>query len=96
MGMGNFYVTQHALDRVRRRWPGAADLEYKELLRIVTTSLEMADHKVMTPGGTFYQFVLDGTSGFLVVVRDRVVTALLQEHCREVSVIMERKKNGSL
>ena len=98
MGTGHHYVTQHAVERVRQRWPAAALLEYKDLLALITTSVSNAEalHAVIrTPSGDYVPFALDGKRGFLVLKKDRVITALGEEYCPEVTEVME-KSNGSI
>lgn len=92
MGMGRYYVTQHALERVRLRWTGAGALTDGELVRTIVYAIESAERQkklVRTPGGTYAPFSLQGKSGYLVVKRNRVVTALGDEYCPEVREVIE-------
>lgn len=91
MGLGHNYVTRHAIERVRLRWPGAGALSERDLVARIATSIESAERNkktVTTPGGIYVPFTLMGNDGFLVVRRNRVITAVGEEYCPEVCQIM--------
>lgn len=91
MGLGHVYVTGHAIERVRLRWPSAAALSERDLVSRITSSIESAERSkkaIMTPGGTYVPFTLLGTDGFVVVRSGRVITAVGEEYCPEVCQIM--------
>jgi hypothetical protein len=88
MGLGNHYVTQHAIERVRTRWSGASVLSERALVSIISKSIRQ-NRSISTPGGTYVPFSLLGKEGFLVIRRNRVVTVLGEEYCSEVRDFME-------
>lgn len=95
MGLGHRYVTQHAIERVRRRWPEAASLHRGALIKLVASSVDKAEKEkklLNTPSGTYVPFSIGDKDGYLVVRRNRVVTALEEKYCPEVSAIMKERK----
>lgn len=98
VGIGKHYISDHALKRVRERWPVAAALPKRDLLKRLASSIESAVQNKMcvkTPGGLYVPFDLGDEEGFMVIKEDCVVTIVPKEWATEVSDYLEtRKQNG--
>ena len=95
MGVGKHYVSQHALDRLRTRWPDASSRDDRTLIEFAATAIENAERAkttLRTPSGTYVPFSMDGKDGYFVVRRDRVVTAVGAEYCPEVNALVEERQ----
>lgn len=98
MGIGVNFVTQHALRRIRERWPSTACLTQSDLLRRVSRCLKEAERRgemVRAPGGTYVPFSVMDEEGFLVLRKKAVVTAVGADWCPEVNEYLEKKRNDN-
>lgn len=97
MGVGNHRVTNHAIQRLRERWPGASSFSHHEVLKHVASSIASAQRTkrtVNTPGGLYVPFSLGGKQGFFVIrEKSTIATVLEEEQCPEVVKYLE--KHGS-
>lgn len=78
MGIGKYFVTEHAVARLRERLHAQALSDY-ELLKRVEEAVEASsadDSQVKTPGGVLVPISILGEDGYLVLNGDRVVTVL--------------------
>ena len=97
MGIGKNYVTQHALQRIRERWPAASGAEPAQLLARIAHCIELASslgEAVRVPGGTYIPFSYEGEEGFLVLKKKSVITAVGADWCPEVISFLEKKRDG--
>ncbi len=98
MGIGKFYVSKHALRRLKERWSSAQSMTRRELIQSLASSVESAMEKNLlcrAPGGVYMPFKLGDEEGFVVTREDCVVTVVPKEWAPEVSEFMERL-NGSI
>jgi len=98
MGIGEFYVSKHALRRLKERWPLAKSMARRELIQYLASSIESAREKnllVKAPGGTYMPFKLGDEEGFVVTREDCIVTVVPKEWAPEVTSFLENL-NGSI
>lgn len=99
MGIGLNYVTDHALARIRERWPAASRAPQTRILETVASSIKQAQSRgemVRVPGGTYVPFSFRGDEGFLVLKKKSVITAVGADWCPEVVSYLEKKRNGQV
>jgi hypothetical protein len=90
-------VSQHALTRIRERWPNAAHLYNSELQFLLSDQIVDAlarDDFIITPGGVYVPVTIFGDDGYAVLVNQQVSTVLPKKWCEEVDAI-RTKRNGS-
>lgn len=99
MGIGLNYVTDHALERIRERFPSALNAPKTKILERVAKCIDRArerDEMVRVPGGTFVPFSFFGDEGFLVLKKKAVHTAMTPDCCPHVVAHLEKKRNGQV
>lgn len=99
MGVGTNYVTGHAMERIRERWPSTSTLSHTRLLGYVAQAIQHAQKRgevVLAPGGTYVPFTFGGEEGFLVIKKKSVVTAEGADWCPEVAAYLEKIRNGQV
>lgn len=88
-------IKQHALDRLRERWPDAAYMYDSELEFLLSEQVVDAlgrDDFIVAPGGVYVPISFAGQDGYAVLLEQEVKTVMPTAWCREVDET--RKKRG--
>ena len=90
-------VQDHALERIRKRWPDAAHLYNSELQFLLSDQIVDAlarDDFIIAPGGVYVPITIFGEDGYALLINQNVTTVLPKEWCPEVDRLRV-KRNGS-
>jgi hypothetical protein len=93
--MTKIKMSEHALKRLRERWPSANSLDDRFLTELLLSQIEQADvvnDAYDTAGGRYYPISLQGEDGYAVVKDGAVKTVMPTRYCQEVDEVRNGRK----